>query len=115
MKTSISALSTLAFASVLSLGCATFAAASSPTTPNNEAAEAESNQPVTDTWITTKVKSELATTKGVKSMDISVDTVDGTVTLTGVQDSAMAVKKEVATAKSVKGVKKVDAAGLKSK
>lgn len=115
MKTSAIALSNLAFAAILSLGCASFATAATPASPNNDTTEADSNQPVTDTWITTKVKSELATTKGVKSMDINVDTVDGTVTLTGVLDSDMAVKKAVAAAKSVKGVKKVDDSGLKSK
>ena len=45
---------------------------------------AKSDQPVTDTWITTKVKTELATTEGVKSTDISVTTKDGIVALVGV-------------------------------
>lgn len=81
--------------------------------PGNPGAE-DSNQPVSDTWITTKVKSELATTQGVKSMDISVNTVDGVVTLTGVLSSDIAVEKAVAAAKSVKGVTKVDSSGLKS-
>lgn len=70
---------------------------------------------VTDAWITTKVKSELATTKGIESMDMSVTTVDGVVTLTGVLPTEIAVKKAVAATKSVKGVKDVDASGLKSK
>ena len=34
------------------------------------AADNGSDQPVSDTWITTKVKSELATTDGVKSMEV---------------------------------------------
>jgi hyperosmotically inducible protein len=72
-----------------------------------------SEQPVTDTWITTKVKSELAVTDGVKSMEIEVTTVDGVVSLTGVLGSETAVKKAVAAAQSVKGVKRVDASGLK--
>ena len=76
------------------------------------AADNNSDQPVTDTWITTKVKSELATTDGVKSMDIDVKTVDGTVTLTGMLATEMAVEKAVAAAKSIKGVKDVDATGL---
>lgn len=71
-----------------------------------------SDQPVTDTWITTKVKSELATTDGVKSMDIDVKTVNGTVTLTGMLGTETAVKKAISAAKSVKGVKDVDAAAL---
>lgn len=79
-----------------------------PDTPNND-----SDQPVTDTWITTKVKTELATTDGVKSMDIEVTTVDGVVTLSGVLGSDTAVKKAVAAAQSIKGVKRVDASGLK--
>ncbi|MEO7757450.1 MAG: BON domain-containing protein [Dokdonella sp.] len=114
MKNSISYIPTLAFASLLSLGGATIASAQAPSSPNGETAM-NSDQPVTDTWITTKVKSELATTDGVKSMDISVKTVDGLVTLTGVVATDTAVKKAVAAAESVKGVKKVDASGLKSK
>jgi len=74
----------------------------------------DSDQPVTDTWITTKVKAELATTEGVKSTDITVKTVDGTVTLTGMLGSKLAVDKAVAAAESIKGVKKVDHSGLKS-
>ncbi|RQZ08642.1 BON domain-containing protein [Burkholderia sp. Bp9031] len=74
----------------------------------------ESNQPVTDTWITTKVKSELATTEGLKSTHVSVKTVDGVVTLTGVLPSKIAVKKAVAVTRSIKGVKHVHASGLKA-
>lgn len=74
-----------------------------------------SSQPVTDTWITTKVKSELASTKGVSSTDISVTTVDGVVTLTGVLANDTDAKKAVAAARSVKGVRKVDDSGLKTR
>ncbi|CAB3764725.1 transporter [Burkholderia sp. MSh2] len=77
--------------------------------------KAESNQPITDTWITTKVKSQLAATDGVKSLDIGVKTVDGVVTLTGVLPSRIAVKKAIAVSRAVRGVKHVDASGLKAK
>lgn len=77
--------------------------------------EMKSEQPVSDTWITTKVKTELAATDGVKSTDISVETVNGVVTLTGVLDSSIAVDKAVAAARSIKGVVNVDASGLKVK
>ena len=80
----------------------------------NDAASGASDQPVTDTWITTKVKTELATTQSVKSMDIDVKTVDGAVTLAGVLSSEIAVQKAIAAAKGVKGVKSVDASGLKA-
>jgi len=75
----------------------------------------DSNHPVNDTWITTKVKAELATTDGVKSNDIDVKTVNGVVTLTGVLPTEVAVKKAVAAAESIQGVAKVDHSGLKSK
>jgi len=111
MKTS---LHTIALASLLSLGSASVAFAQGPNTPNGET-KMSSDQPVTDTWITTKVKTELATTDGVKSTAISVKTIDGTVTLTGVVATDIAAKKAVAAAQSVKGVKHVDSTGLKSK
>ena len=83
------------------------------TSPGNPGA-GPSDHVVSDSWITTKVKSELATTKGAESTDISVKTVNGVVTLTGVLANDIAVKKAVAAARSVDGVKQVDSAGLKS-
>ncbi|MGH8189849.1 MAG: BON domain-containing protein [Rhodanobacteraceae bacterium] len=75
----------------------------------------DSNQVGSDGWITTKVKAELATTAGVSSTDISVTTTNGVVTLTGVLANDTEVDKAIAAAKSVKGVKSVDSAGLKAK
>lgn len=75
----------------------------------------KSSQPGTDTWITTKVKTELATTKGISSNDISVTTKNGIVTLSGVVDTKAQVQKSVAVAKSVKGVHSVDSSALKSR
>lgn len=65
-----------------------------------------------DAWITTKVKSELATAKHVKASDISVETSDSVVTLTGTVGSAKTKAHVVKLAKSVKGVRSVDATGL---
>ncbi|HEY4291711.1 BON domain-containing protein [Luteibacter sp.] len=65
-----------------------------------------------DAWITTKVKSEFATAKNVKATDISVDTKEGMVTLTGTVATAAEKSKAEHLAKSVKGVKSVDASGL---
>ncbi|MGH8040981.1 MAG: BON domain-containing protein [Rudaea sp.] len=73
-----------------------------------------SAQPGTDTWITTKVKTALMTTKGIPSTDISVTTVNGVVTLTGVVDTKIQVRKAIAVAKSIDGVHKVDASALRS-
>jgi hyperosmotically inducible protein len=104
--------SSLALASMLAMGGTMIAQANDDHAMNES--KMDSDQPVTDTWITTKVKSELATTDGVKSLDISVKTVDGTVMLTGTQPNDLAVKKAIAAAKSIKGVKSVDSSGLKS-
>ena len=80
----------------------------------NDAPSGGSDKPVTDIWITTKVKTELATTDSAKSMDIEVKTIDGAVTLAGVLSSDIAVQKAITAARGVKGVKSVDASGLKA-
>ena len=65
-----------------------------------------------DAWITTKVKTEFGTTKGVHATDISVETQDGVVTLSGTVGSAKEKMRAIHVAKKVKGVKSVHAAGL---
>lgn len=65
-----------------------------------------------DAWITTKVKSEFGTTKGIKATDISVSTSDGVVTLSGHVATAKEKKHATRVAMHVKGVKSVDASGL---
>jgi hyperosmotically inducible periplasmic protein len=101
-------------AAALALGFAGFAPLSIESAYANDTAKAGSDHPVTDTWITTKVKAELATTDGVKSTSVDVKTVDGVVTLTGTLATEVAVKKAIAAAESIQGVKKVDHSNLKS-
>lgn len=67
---------------------------------------------VDDAWITTKVKSEFATTKEIPATNISVDTTDGMVRLTGTVANNMQKNQAVELAHKVKGVKSVDATGL---
>ncbi|MBO9662881.1 BON domain-containing protein [Dokdonella sp.] len=96
-------------------GLLTIAAAAAPVVAlaaDEHADDQKSDQPVSDTWITTKVKSQLATTDGVKSMDISVKTVNGVVMLSGTQPDQTAIKNAVAAAQQIKGVKSVDASAL---
>lgn len=76
-----------------------------PASRTNRRPFVRTGQAVGDAWVTTRVKSELATAKGIKSMDVAVKTVDGAVTLIGVLPTKLAVDKAVAAAKSVKGVK----------
>ena len=101
-----------ALAAALVFGAASFTPAF---VPSAHADDPKSDQPVTDTWITTKVKAELATTDGVKSTEISVKTIDGKVILIGVLPTQAAVDKAVAATRGVKGVKDVDDSGLKVK
>ncbi len=78
-------------------------------------ANEESEAPVTDTWITTKVKADLLVTEEVKGMDINVSTTNGVVTLAGKLDSQVQVDKALAVAQGIKGVKSVDTKALKVK
>ncbi|UKE63886.1 BON domain-containing protein [Xanthomonas translucens pv. poae] len=73
----------------------------------------ESKEPVTDTWITTKVKADLLATKDVSGTDIKVETLNGTVKLSGAVENKMQRDKAVSVAKMIDGVKKVDSTGLK--
>jgi hyperosmotically inducible protein len=115
MKKSNPILSPIALGLALILGTTGAAFAASPQTPDENAADQKSEQPVSDTWITTKVKADLATTEGVKSTDISVETTNGVVTLIGVLESSTAVDKAIAVAQGIKGVVRVDSSGLKVK
>ena len=107
-------LSSLALVGLLSLGGVMDSHQLAYAQPQ-DASQSSSSQPTTDTWITTKVKAELASTDGVKSGDISVTTMNGQVTLTGVVATDVVAKKAVAAARSVKGVTSVDSSGLKTR
>jgi hyperosmotically inducible periplasmic protein len=88
------------YASVLVAAAAmTLAAASA-----QAADDVKSDQPVKDSYITTKVKAELAKDKGTKARDIHVTTKDGVVMLDGTVASQ--AEKELAEqdAKKIKGV-----------
>lgn len=75
----------------------------------------ESDTPVSDTWITTKVKADLLVTEEVKGLDINVSTTNGVVTLAGLLDSQAQHHKAIAVAKAIKGVKSVETKALKVK
>lgn len=76
----------------------------------DKAAEATS-----DTWITTKVKSDLITEKGIPGTDIKVETNKGVVSLSSTVALTAAQKTTaVNITKSIKGVVDVSADGLKT-
>ncbi len=75
----------------------------------------DSEQPVNDSWITTKVKADLLVTEETKGLDINVSTTNGVVTLSGKLDNASQIGKAVEVTRAIKGVKSVDATTLTAK
>jgi osmotically-inducible protein OsmY len=59
---------------------------------------------VDDSWITTKVKSDLLATKDISSTNISVKTTKGVVTLTGTAKTLTESNKAAQVARGVSGV-----------
>ncbi len=75
----------------------------------------EAKEATSDTWITTKVKADLVTEKGIPGTDIKVETNKGVVSLSSTVAVTDAQKEmAVAIAKKIKGVKAVSADGLKA-
>ncbi|MFL6604997.1 MAG: BON domain-containing protein [Steroidobacteraceae bacterium] len=66
-----------------------------------------SNQPVGDSYITTKVKAELAKDRATKAKDIKVTTTDGVVVLSGTVRSEAEKQKAEQDTRSIKGVTEV--------
>ena len=76
------------------------------------AAVTTTERAVSDTWITTKVKSEIAASNLAQGVAVSVSTRRGVVTLKGKLANADAVDKVKLIAKGVNGVKSVSASRL---
>ena len=75
----------------------------------------EIKEDTSDTWITTKVKTDLMTEKGIPGSDIKVETNKGVVSLSSTVAVTDAQKSTaVAITKKIKGVKAVSAHGLKA-
>ena len=62
---------------------------------------------VDDAWITAKVKSKLASDPQVNMLDVSVQTEEGVVTLTGRVEDEAARREAVALARDTEGVRRV--------
>ncbi len=73
----------------------------------------KSEQMVSDSWITTKVKSSLLADGTTKGLKISVKTVNHVVILSGTAGSQAEADKAVEIARSIKGVENVDASTLR--
>jgi hyperosmotically inducible protein len=67
---------------------------------------------IDDSLITTKVKSSFVADSAVSALDISVETNQGVVSLTGLVNSETERQRAVQIAQETSGVKKVDAKNL---
>ncbi len=74
--------------------------------------EKQSDQPVGDTWITTKVKAQLLADEHVSGLEIGVETVNGVVKLTGDVATQAEADRAKAVAEGTEGVANVDASGI---
>lgn len=74
-----------------------------------------SAEPVTDAWVSAKVKSSLLYSRFVDGLNIEVTTKEGVVTLSGQVDSTAERTLAVELAENVRGVKRVEAGGLKAR
>ena len=81
-------------------------------TPNSSPAVAETEQVVSDSWITTQVKSDLLANSVAKGLDVNVETTNGVVVLKGSLANIDAIEIVKGVAAKVKGVKSVDITGL---
>ena len=81
-------------------------------TPGSSNTGAKTEQAMSDSWITTKVKSELLADSLSKGFKISVETKDGVVVLTGALASQNGIDHVKHIAGKVKGVKSVDTTTL---
>lgn len=119
MKTPINQMSFAAIAAVLSLTLAGSALAANSTVvqPTMLAANAtmdNAEEAVSDTWITSKVKSTFLADSSLSGLDIKVETNKGVVSLSGQLGSDAERDLAVAKTKEIKGVVAVSADGLKS-
>lgn len=74
-----------------------------------------SEQPVTDTWVTAKVKSSLTLSRPLMDDDIDVKTTNGVVSLSGHVETAQEKSLAIEIADNIRGAKKVEAGGLKTR
>lgn len=104
LKATVVAVSTIGLAAVLS---AAPNGASAQVTEKAEHAAKKTGEVITDSAITTEVKTKLLAAKGVPGSKIDVDTTNGTVTLKGTVPTRASRAKAVRITRRSKGVKHV--------
>ncbi len=104
----------LAVAALFACAAVVHAAGPEATTVGQKVDKAEKKveKAVTDSWITTKVKSEILANSVSKAFKVEVTTKSGVVSLNGQLPTKDAVDLVKLIAEKVKGVKSVEASGL---
>ena len=107
---------TAATAAAFSLPFASGAFADTTSQPVQEASETmeKAGEVVSDTWITSKVKSTFLADKNLSALDIKVETNQGVVALSGTVKSEAERDLAITKAEGIKGVTAVSADGLKT-
>lgn len=82
-------------------------------TPDSSENVAKTKQAVADSWITTKVKTEIVASSVSNGIDVNVVTVQGVVALKGILPNQETINKVKAIAANVDGVKSVDTSALR--
>jgi hyperosmotically inducible protein len=105
-------MSVTVMAAALGAGMAHAAASEPATTPAATKAVQKTERVMSDSWITTKVKSEILANSVTKAFKVSVKTLHGTVALKGKLPNQDAIDQVKQIAEKVKGVKSVDTSAL---
>lgn len=87
-------------------------AADDPKQSSDISSSSGSDQVIADTWITTKVKSTYIYSSNIEGANISVDTVNGVVTLSGEVNSGAEKALAIEFAKNIRGVNSVNSKDL---
>jgi hyperosmotically inducible protein len=102
----------ITFLSAILLGSNMALAASDDVTMSPSKAASSAEQVMSDSWITTKVKSEILANSLSKAFKVGVKTKSGAVSLTGKLPTQDAIDLVKMISEKVKGVKRVDVSGL---
>ncbi|HEY1029027.1 MAG TPA: BON domain-containing protein [Pseudomonas sp.] len=100
-------------AAVLSMSLASAAFAQPTMLAANDTVD-KAEQAVSDTWITSKVKSTFVADKNLSALDIKVETNQGVVSLSGVVATDAERDLAIAKTKEIEGVRDVSADALKT-
>jgi hyperosmotically inducible protein len=101
-----------ALAAALGAGQAYAAGTDASSTTSGSSVVKKTERVMSDSWITTKVKSELLADSGTKAFKVRVKTMHGVVALHGALPSQESIDQVKQIAEKVKGVKSVDASAM---